>query len=175
MVTARTRADTRAARGRAARALFVLATLSFGAPVMSVGAQAPRVAPAADSASLRREIEQLHERMVAALKQDPASVARFYTDDAQIVGGGARHVGREQIDRYWAGGAMFADWKLETLEVGGSADAPWMHGRSTLTGKSGRTMATEFVGVLRRGADGTLKYYIDLYTGAPGTAMVRQP
>ena len=103
--------------------------------------------------------------MVAALKADPASVARFYTDDASILGGGQRHVGREQIDQYWRSATMFADWKLEVLEVGGDATTPWMRGRSTLLGKSGRTMVTEFVGLLKRQPDG-LKFYVDMFVMA---------
>jgi hypothetical protein len=35
--------------------------------------------------------------MMSAFRDQPASVARFYTDDARILGGGRRHGGTEQI------------------------------------------------------------------------------
>lgn len=121
---------------------------------------------------LRQEVEALLGAMVTAFKTDPASVARFYTDDASILGGGGRYVGREQIDQYWAGATMFADWRLELLEVG-DGSSPWVRGRSTLHGKSGRTMVTEFIGILRRQPDG-LRFYVDMYVAAsPG--MRRTP
>jgi ketosteroid isomerase-like protein len=123
----------------------------------------------AQNTQLERDAQALTSAMVAAFKADPASVAKFYTDDASILGGGQRAVGREQIDAYWRGATMFADWKLEVLEVGGDGASPWMRGRSTLQGKSGRTMVTEFVGLLKRQPDGTLKFYVDMYVAAsPG-------
>jgi CubicO group peptidase (beta-lactamase class C family) len=52
-------------------------------------------------ASLRSEVDALHAAMIAAFKRDPASVARFYTDDAQIIGMGMHRSGREQVNAYW--------------------------------------------------------------------------
>lgn len=124
--------------------------------------------------SLKQEAEALTSAMVAAFKADPGSVAKFYADDASILGGGQRAVGREQIDAYWRGATMFTDWKLEVIEVGGDRASPWVRGRSTLQGKSGRTMVTEFVGLLRRQPDGTLKFYVDMFVAA-SQGMTRQP
>ena len=59
---------------------------------------------------------------------------------------------------------MFTDWKLEVLEVG-EGPRPWVRGRSTLQGRSGRTMVTEFVGLLKRQPDG-LKFYLDMFVAA---------
>ena len=113
--------------------------------------------------------------MTAAFKADPASVARFYTDDASIMGGGQRSVGREQIDRYWRDATMFADWTLEVLEVGGDGPSPWVRGRSTLHGRSGRSMVTEFVGLLKRQPDGRLRFYVDMYVAASPGPGLRSP
>jgi ketosteroid isomerase-like protein len=124
-------------------------------------------APVAAQSSLRQETEELLTAMVAAFKADPSRVATFYTDDATIVGGGQRAVGRAAIDRYWASATMFADWKLELTEVGGAGATPWVRGTSTLVGRSGRTMVTEFIGLLRRQPDGTLRFYVDMYVAAP--------
>jgi ketosteroid isomerase-like protein len=121
------------------------------------------------SPTLRAEVEALNAAMVSAFRSDPASVAKFYTDDARILGGNQIHQGREEIVSYWAQATMFSDWKLEAIEVGGSADAPWQLGRSTVTSKSGRVMETNFVGILQRQKDGSLKFYLDIYTQSTGT------
>jgi len=118
---------------------------------------------------LRQEVEALLASMVKALKADPTSVAQFYTDDASIMGGGARYEGREQVDQYWREATMFADWTLEIIEVGGDSHAPWVRGRSTLEGRSGRRMVTEFIGLLKRQPDGRLKFHVDMFVAAsPG-------
>jgi hypothetical protein len=57
------------------------------------------VSAGAQPAALKQEIESLHRAMVAAFRHDPATVARFYTDDASILGGGSRSVGREDVNR----------------------------------------------------------------------------
>ena len=47
----------------------------------------------AQAAALKNEITALHRDMMAAFTQDPGSVARYYTDDAKIRGGGGRTEG----------------------------------------------------------------------------------
>ena len=120
----------------------------------------------AQQPSIRQEVDALLGAMVSAFKADPASVASFYTDDASILGGGQRSVGREQIDQYWKNGAaMFADLKLEVIEVG-EGPSPWVRGRSTVFGKSGSQMTAEFIGLLKRQRDGRLKFYVDMFVAA---------
>ena len=131
-----------------------------------------RAQPAAPS-TLRTEVESLHASMVAAFKRDPASVASFYTDDARIIGMGSHQSGRVDVDRYWSQGMRASDWILEIVDLGGTPDAPWVLGRSTLVGEGGRRMSTDYLAILARGADGRLRYRIDLYT--PAEAMMRRP
>ena len=128
---------------------------------------------AAQTGNLKDEITALHRDMVAAFKQDPASVARFYTDDATIMGGGSRAAGRDQIDAYWTGFSG-REWSVEVLEVGGDSQSPWVRGRSTLGSPGGPRMVTEFIGILKRGADGRLRFYVDMYVRASG-GPVRVP
>lgn len=145
------------------------------AAVVPAGAQQRvmrEMAPAADPAALRKEIEDLHQKMVAALKANPASVAAYYTDDARVVGGGMSVTGREKIDAYWAGISGAKDWVLEVLDVGGTAGQPWLLGRSTLTMQSGGQSIVNYLGILRRMPDGSLRYQVDFYTSAP---RQRQP
>ena len=144
-------------------ALFVLAT----------PASAPSQQP---STPLRQEVEALFVAMTTALKADPATVAAFYTDDATIMGGGMRSTGRQEIDRYWREATMFEDWKLEVLDVGGDGATPWVRGRSTLRGKSGRIMVTEFVGLLKRQSNNRLTFHLDIFVAAsPATGSPPMP
>jgi ketosteroid isomerase-like protein len=136
----------------------VLATVS----IAIASAQAP-------DTSLRIEVEALNAQMVAAFKKDPATVAGFYTDAAAVIGGGQRAQGRAAVDDYWKGAAsMFAGWSLETIDTGGHADAPWQYGKSVVQGRSGRTMETYFIGLLRRQPGGELKFQVDAYTRERG-------
>jgi ketosteroid isomerase-like protein len=102
---------------------------------------------------------------------DLTAVARFYADDARILGPGAKAVqGRKAIDAYWTGIKNGKSWKLEVLEVGGGAQDPWQLGRSTLiSGAAGqeRTSIVDFIVLWRRQPDGKLKIYVDMYVPAP--------
>lgn len=119
---------------------------------------------------LRKQVEALHASMVTAFATDPASTARFYTDDAGVVGAGARVLGRAAVDSYWKGIQPGATWKLEVLDVGGIPEAPWVHGLSTLTSASGRVSLSEYIGLLQRGADGALRFRTDAYAFGNGKA-----
>jgi hypothetical protein len=118
--------------------------------------------------ALRKDVDALNAGMVAAFRRDPATVTSFYADAAAIIGGGQRIQGRTGVDTYWKGAAMFSDWSLDTLETGGHADAPWEYGRSVLVGKGGQKMETYFIGLLRRGAAGDLKFQVDVFTRQRG-------
>ena len=115
-------------------------------------------------AAVRTDVAELNAQMMAAFKRDPASVAAFYTDTAAIIGAGQRHQGRAAVDAYWKNATMFTDWSLETLETAGHTEAPWQFGRSIVKGRSGRTMETYFVGLLRRQPSGDLKFQVDAFT-----------
>lgn len=133
-----------------------------------VAAQAAQMATA-----LHQEIASLHTSMVAAFRSNPASVARFYTDDARIIGMGSQASGRAEVDAYWSRNAGAGDWSLEIIDVGGPRDAPWVLARSRLTGSGGRQMTSNYLAILQRGADGALRYRIDLYTSAGQGSPVR--
>jgi CubicO group peptidase (beta-lactamase class C family) len=121
-----------------------------------------------DRAALEKELNALHAEMIAAFREQPSSVARFYTPDARIIGGG-RRVSGDQIAGYWAAMPTGATWTLEVLDFGGSRAEPWVLGRSTLQRDGGSSMVTDYVAILRRGADGRLRYHLDMFTsGSPG-------
>jgi ketosteroid isomerase-like protein len=121
---------------------------------------------------LRPQVEALHASMVSGFTTDPSSTAKFYTDDAGVVSGGMRVVGREGVNGYWKSIPAGSTWKLEVLDVGGSPDAPWVHGRSTLgSAGSGRVSVTEYIGLLQRGSDNQLRFRVDAFAGGPATAQ----
>lgn len=140
-----------------ARALVLVLTVAT-----SLSAQSP----------LRSQVDSLHAAMVAVFKSDPASTTRFYTDGGVIVGGGSRVIGRDAVNRYWSGTSPGSTWRLEVVDVGGEANAPWVVGRSYFGPPGGSPFLTEFLGLLQRGQDGQLRFHIDAYAAATGTAPV---
>jgi hypothetical protein len=114
---------------------------------------------------IRDEVQALHAEMIAAFREKPANVASYYASDARIMGGGGRYSGSE-IASYWSQIAHATSWSLDVLDAGGGRDEPWVLGRSTLTLQSGQRMVTDYLAILRRDANGKLKYYIDMFTSA---------
>ena len=121
--------------------------------------------------AIRRELAAVNAAMAATFNRgDYLGAARFYTDDAQIIGaGGVRVSGRDAVDRYWTSIPAGSTWRLDVLDAGGSRDSMWQLGRSTLVTPSRNadgstnTSVVDFLGVWKRQPDGTLKLYIDMY------------
>jgi uncharacterized protein (TIGR02246 family) len=134
------------------------------------GVQERRPAAAAADSALTAEVRALNAAMMAAFdRRDMKGVARFYADDARIVGPGRATVqGREAIDRYWTGMRNPRAWKLEVVEVGGSRDRLYQIGVSAYTSArddgTESTYTCDFVVVWKRQRDGTLRIALDLYT-----------
>jgi ketosteroid isomerase-like protein len=128
--------------------------------------------PAADvqnsSASLRAEIEGINRELEAAFnRKDMLAVARYYTDDARLMGPRGQEIrGRAAIDAYWLGVRNPKSWRLEAFDIGGSRNEAYQFGRSTLVqeGTAGdRTSVADFVVIWKRGADGRLRMALDFY------------
>ena len=149
---------------------------SMAAPLVHTQAsQAPaseaRAAPAPDESwqAVCRTIEALNRDMESALREgDLLGVARFYADDAILLGPrGQRVEGREAIDRYWTGIRGAKDWKLTTTKLGGERETVYQIGRSRLvTAEGGRESVSEveFVVVWRRQPSGdTYRIEVDSY------------
>ena len=127
--------------------------------------------PAASHAQrpgLRQEIDSLNRAMEQAFaKGDMAAVARFYADDAKLMGPRGEDVsGRAAVDSYWQGIKGAKSWKLEVLEVGGDRTTAYQVGRSTLvtSGAGGdRTSVSRFVVIWKRQPDGQFRIALDFY------------
>ena len=137
----------------------------FSACALCLAGPQPEGRADAQPSTIRQEVEALHVEMVAAFKENPASVASYYASDARIMGGGGRYSGGE-IASYWSQISHATSWALDILDAGGSRDEPWILGRSTLTLQSGQRMVTDYLAILRRDANGKLRYYIDMFTSA---------
>ena len=130
---------------------------------------------ALEDRAVRRELAAINAAMAATFNRgDYLGAARFYADDAQIIGPGApRVIGRAAIDRYWTSLPAGSTWRLDVLDAGGGHSSPWQLGRSTLVmpsrdpGGTPFTSVVDFLGVWKRQADGTLKLYIDMYVPPP--------
>ena len=125
-------------------------------------------ATAAQGRSVRQEIDSLNRAMEQAFaKGDMAAVAKFYADDAKLMGPrGEDVVGRAGIDRYWLGIKGAKSWKLEVLDVGGDRDTAYQVGRSTLVTAGGvrdNTSVSRFVVIWKRQPDGRLRIALDFY------------
>ena len=120
------------------------------------------------TASLRAEIEGINRELEAAFnRKDMLAVARYYTDDARLVGPRGEEIrGRAAIDAYWLGIRGPKSWRLEAFDIGGSRDEAYQYGRSTLVqeGTAGdRTSVADFVVIWKRGSDGRLRMALDFY------------
>ena len=140
-------------------------------PLSRVVLAAALLAPAAVLAqrpALRQEIDSLNRAMEQAFaKGDMAAVAKFYADDAKLMGPSGGDVsGRAAIDRYWLDIKGAKSWKLEVLEVGGDRTTAYQVGRSTLVtsrGGADQTSISRFVVIWKRQPDGKFRIALDFY------------
>jgi CubicO group peptidase (beta-lactamase class C family) len=92
----------------------ILNRIAGGASAGGAASRTPAPSPQIQGTGLRAEVDTLHAEMLAAFRADHASVARFYTEDARILGGGRRYVGTDQVRAYFSQVPAGATWTLET-------------------------------------------------------------
>jgi ketosteroid isomerase-like protein/tetratricopeptide (TPR) repeat protein len=128
----------------------------------------PKTADNANVDSLRHIVDECNRQSIEAFKKgDMLAVARGYTDDATIYfPPGKKVAGRQAIDQMWKSIKGAKDWKLETVEVGGTKDAIYEIGKSSLTtvidGKD-NTYTCDYVVIWKRQKDGTYRAQTDIY------------
>ncbi len=120
------------------------------------------------AAVLTAEIEAVNRQMEVALgRKDLLAVAKFYADDARLIGPRGQEVrGRAAIDSYWSNIRNPKSWRLEAFDIGGGRDEAYQFGRSTLVQENStgdRTSVTDFVVIWKRGSDGQWKIALDFY------------
>ncbi|MDQ6831485.1 MAG: nuclear transport factor 2 family protein [Gemmatimonadota bacterium] len=119
---------------------------------------------------LRKEIEMRDIALCEAIRKgDPAAIARFYDEDAQIKGPQTRVTGRSAIEQYWASMEGIMQFKLEVQEVGGAKDSAWESGRTHLVreidGRK-RSGVVDFVKIWNRDSKGELRVHVEMYNYA---------
>ena len=149
----------------------IVRNLWIGAVALSLAcaqtyASADRSQNATDA--LKAEIEAVNRQMEVAFgRKDLLAVAKFYADDARLIGPRGQEVrGRAAIDAYWIGVRNPKSWRLEAFDIGGSLDEAYQFGRSTLVQENStgdRTSVTDFVVIWKRGSDGRWKIALDFY------------
>jgi uncharacterized protein (TIGR03067 family) len=118
--------------------------------------------------SLHQIVDDGNRQAIEAFKKgDMLAVARGYADDATIYFPRGKKVhGREAIDRYWQSIQGAKDWKLETIEVGGTKEAIYEVGKSTLTtevnGKAS-TYVCDYVVIWKPQKDGSYRAHTDIF------------
>ena len=149
----------------------IVRNLWIGAAALSVAcAQTHGAAGSSQNATaaLKAEIEAVNRQMEVAFgRKDLLAVAKFYADDARLIGPRGQEVrGRAAIDAYWIGVRNPKSWRLEAFDIGGGPDEAYQFGRSTLVQENStgdRTSVTDFVVVWKRGSDGQWKIALDFY------------
>lgn len=120
------------------------------------------------AAEQHRELRRVLDEMENCFKSgDLLGVARFYADDAVIIGpaGNTTH-GRDAIDDYWQHFTDPVGWRLDLYTIEGSNALISQRGRSTLEYKSNgepRRSVVEYLLVWVRQPDGQLKIVLDAY------------
>ena len=149
----------------------IVSNLWIGAAALSVAcAQTHGAAGSSQNATaaLKAEIEAVNRQMEVAFgRKDLLAVAKFYADDARLIGPRGQEVrGRAAIDAYWIGVRNPKSWRLEAFDIGGGHNEAYQYGRSTLVQENStgdRTSVTDFVVVWKRGSDGQWKIALDFY------------
>lgn len=134
--------------------------------VLTQSSARAQATPVADTAALRREVEQLNRDMESAFNRgDARGAAAYYADDAIVrTAGGIVAQGREAIDRYFLSIDHPKSWKLDVIQVGGTSDMAYQVGRSTLVhGSPERTSIVQFLVIWKRQSDGRLRMLLDYY------------
>lgn len=136
--------------------------------------QAPAAEAAADKAAL---LERDHEWQVAvAQKQDPATIAAYFTEDGIMFGSGEATVtGREALTRSIAGllaGPAFKDeWSWDRVELSPDGRLAYLVGTTHITtyDSAGQpvTNHARLVNVWRKDPDGVWRCIVDAWVDPP--------
>ena len=145
--------------------------MKFHAPILLAAAVVVvaqvRSPGSTDRVAIQQEVEARALAMAQAFERgDLRAVAGFYADDGRIYASGTKIEGRRAIDELWLKIRHPSSWLLQTIDVGGSRDEPYLLVRSTLVEKNGVHVDSSLTMCLmtwRRGRDGILRIQNDVY------------
>jgi uncharacterized protein (TIGR02246 family) len=130
---------------------------------------------AAAAEDVRKAIEQVNARFVAAFKAgDAATIASLYTETAKMLPPDATEVvGREAIQMIWQGAISdgVKDLTLKAIDVEACGDLAYEVGSFSMqVPAENNLMATaggNYLVIWKRGADGRWRLHIDTWNDAP--------
>jgi ketosteroid isomerase-like protein len=145
-----------------------LGVVALALSIACVHTPGPKSSDEGATRLLKAEVEAVNRQMEEAFnRKDMLAVARYYADDARMMGPRGQEVrGRAAIDAYWLGVRSPKTWRLEAFDIGGSRNDAYQFGRSTLIQAltaGDRTSVADFVVIWKRGSDGQLRIALDFY------------
>jgi ketosteroid isomerase-like protein len=147
--------------------LRITALAALAALALSACNQGAKPAAAFDAAATKTAIEQRNQAFAAALKKgDSVAVANFYTDDAELLGGGPAVSGHDKIVREFGGliRAGFTEAKFTTEGVWGTDSLVTEQGRAVFSNKAMQPMSQGAYMVIWKKSGGDWKLFRDMYS-----------
>jgi ketosteroid isomerase-like protein len=129
--------------------------------------QGGKTAPAFDPVATKTAIQQRDQAFADSLKKgDSVALANFYTDDAQLLGGGPAVSGRKNLISEFGGliRAGITDARFTTLGVWGTDSLVTEVGRAVFADKSMKVMSQGAYMVIWKKAGGDWKLFRDMYS-----------
>jgi ketosteroid isomerase-like protein len=129
--------------------------------------QGTKTASSFDPVATKTAIEQRNQAFADNLKKgDSVALANFYTDDAQMIGGGPAVSGRKNMISEFNGliHAGITDAKFTTLGVWGTDSLVTEEGRAVFSDKSMKVLSKGAYMVIWKKAGGDWKLFRDMYS-----------
>lgn len=120
-----------------------------------------------DAAATKTAIEHRNLAFAAALKKgDSVALANFYTDDAQLLGGGPAASGHDKLVSEFGGliRAGFTEAKFTTEGVWGTDSLVTEQGRAEFSDKNMKPMSSGAYMVIWKKTGGDWKLFRDMYS-----------
>lgn len=140
---------------------------AFAALVLVSCNQGAKPSAPFDAAATKTAIEARNQAFAAALKKgDSVALANFYTDDAQLLGGGPAVSGHDKIAGEFGGliRAGFNEAKFTTEGVWGTDSLVTEVGRAAFSNKNMQPMSQGAYMVIWKKAGGEWKLFRDMYS-----------
>jgi ketosteroid isomerase-like protein len=126
----------------------------------------PKTTATFDAVATKAAIEQRNQAFVDDLKKgDSVALTNFYTDDAQLLGGGPAATGHKQIQAEMSGfiQAGIINAKLITEGVWGTDSLVTEQGRAVFSNKANQVMTQGAYMVVWKKVGGDWKLFRDMY------------
>jgi ketosteroid isomerase-like protein len=141
--------------------------ITFATSTLLTCNQGAKEAAPFDKAATKAAIEQRNQAFAESLKKgDSVALAGFYTDDAELLGGGPAVSGHDKIVSDFSGfiRAGLTQGKFTTLDVWGTDSLVTEQGLAAFSNKSMQVMSQGSYIVIWKKIGGTWKLFRDMYS-----------